>query len=247
MKDDLTRLAEEGRAAKDKLAVERKKKAKAEKKARQADPDAPQNILARSIRGKVPLWLWICMGVSLLVVSVVPVFIAPKSFFGHSLDSDQASTLIGASVAVMAMVGTAVWLFVVQRVTGKESLWIAKLPFRFDVKSYEAVMSRREFHQILTLAISFKESQAGPQLEVSPYAKLKDALHGGDARNVKSSSERRYTVSSPKLDTWFVGDESSNHSNHKVHQWFRDYVEQVLMPIHAVAPIEEVRVSSRED
>ena len=235
MSDSLDSLAKRGRESQSRRLAKKSKPRRVP-----VDPDSPENILARSIRGRHSLRWSLVITMTAVLACIAPMLILGPSALTYAL-------MIGIITG-----GTLLSVWYARKQTNDEHRWLRELPFEFDLEAYFKAMSRKEFHGVLSLKVCVVaplvdrdgDGYRGQVQGVREMTqKVQAALNLGDPAVVTPHKDLIFTVKSPKFETWFVG-EDSVHSNHQLHGWFRSYGEAVLIPLHKATGIWSVTVQA---
>lgn len=201
------------------------------------DLDSPKRIFRRSFVGElprrvtVPLWL-----TTLVVLGATIVFLhdsLPSRF--QEFVGLIWSGFVGAWLVVIFA-----WRSAWQTYVHNEDRWLASLPFPFDAESYKEMLHRKMSRARCIVIVETNSAETQTQQHVST------ALRGHHVEKVLERRSGTFEVRSVLFETTTDSEDYSVYSNIRLHQWFKGYVSNVLLPLHAVGIVEKVRVEAKD-
>jgi hypothetical protein len=182
--------------------------------------------------------------------------------FERSIESPKGWLVLLAAVAVLAVPGVVIglrtsdaivlWiiygvvclllLYALSLVMRSYSLqaferWLASMPWKFDPTRYKADLRKKRNSGTVVVEVRF----AGEVPDVDRKL-IENAAIGAGAGEAKLEGDR-LTIRSQRIDAYFDGENSSEHSNHKLHRWTLRCVDRGLLAIHKRHAIESIEVS----
>lgn len=232
MPPDLDELAQRGQKTREHNAAQTPHK----KKAKSEDRDSPECVYERSFVGDPPKRVWVpLLALSLGVLGGTIVILHD----GHPQWLQDASGLLWTAVVGAWLVIIFAWRSVAQTYMYSESAWQAALPFAFDAESYKETLSRRAGWTRCIVVVETNDTNDKTNDSILA------ALHGANVEKVLMRRAGAFEVRSIKFDTTVESEEFSGYSNVRLHQWFKAYAQDVLIPLHAVGLVRKVRVESQ--
>lgn len=198
--------------------------------------DTPDLVFKRSFVGELPRRVFLSLLVPTLVILGVTIVIL------HDFPPwvSDAGMLFWAGAIGVWLVLIRAWRAARQKYIYNEDAWLAGLPFELNKEGYKAVLHRKTNIARCTLVV---ETNVRYEKTTDGLAK---ALHGKDVEGVLPRRPGTYEVRSKLFDTLTQSEDDSLSSNVRLHHWFKNYVQTVLMPLHTAGILKEVRVESPE-
>jgi len=200
-------------------------------------PDSPDSIFKRSFVGEMPLRVSFPLTIMTLVV------LGATIIFVHDSLPSRYQDIVGLIWAAFAgawLVVIFAWRSARQTYVYNEDKWLASLPFPFDAEGYKDMLHRKGLRGSCLVIV---ETNAA---ETKTTEQIAAALRGPRKEKVYECGAGIFEVHSPFFDTTTDSEEYLEYSNVHLHRWFKGYVNDVLVPLHAVGILKYVRAESKD-
>lgn len=199
-------------------------------KSNSVDLDSPDFILKRSFVGELPKRVRVPLIVTTLAVLAGTIVVVHDGIGGELL----WTVIVGLWLVIIFAWRTASQMFV-----HNERAWQASLPFPFDADSYKEALSRKTSRARCVVIVE----TSGTYEKTTNNIAI--ALKGDQVDKVLMRGAGAFEVHSKFFETVTDGEEYWAYSNLRLHQWFKAYAQNVLVPLHAAGLVRGVRVESK--